>query len=129
MSQPLVPGPGSPSGWYQDPDDPAWRRFYDSRKQDWTPSRKRATKQDETAWQAKVQTHDNTPGQHQLVCPHCGTKGTVRSKQVRMKKGVSGGKAAGAVLTAGLSVLATGLSRKEKVTEMRCSNCLTAWVV
>lgn len=46
-----------------------------------------------------------------------------------MKKGVSGGKAAGAVLTAGLSVLATGLSRKEKVTEMRCSNCLTAWVV
>ena len=36
------------------------------------------------------------------------------------KIGVSGGKATGAVLTGELSLLATGLSRKHKVTELTC---------
>ena len=44
-----------------------------------------------------------------------------------MKKGISGGKATGAVLTGGLSLLATGLSRKEMVREAYCYNCKMTW--
>jgi hypothetical protein len=46
---------------------------------------------------------------------------------VKLKKGVSGGKAAGAIMTGGLSVLAVGLSRKEDATEAKCSNCGSVW--
>jgi len=63
----------------------------------------------------------------QMICPHCQTKGSVRTMIVKAKKGVSGGKATAAVLTAGLSILATGLSRKERLTEARCSNCNSVW--
>jgi hypothetical protein len=45
------------------------------------------------------------------------------------EEGVSGGKATGAVLTGGVSMLATGLSRKEGTTEMSCGNCGTRWDV
>jgi hypothetical protein len=48
-----------------------------------------------------------------MICPHCGVRGNVRTKFVDRKKGVSGGKATAAVLTGGVSMLATGLSRKE----------------
>jgi hypothetical protein len=68
-------------------------------------------------------------GDAELVCPHCGSKGTVTSKQIKAKKGISGGKATGAVLTLGVSTLATGLSRKDNVTERHCSNCKTTWQV
>ena len=40
-----------------------------------------------------------------MICPHCQQKGGVRAKEVKRKKGVSGGKAAAAILTAGVSVL------------------------
>ena len=62
-----------------------------------------------------------------MVCPHCQSKGTIRTKQVKQKKGVSGGKATAAVLTGGLSILATGLSRKESATQARCSKCGNTW--
>jgi predicted RNA-binding Zn-ribbon protein involved in translation (DUF1610 family) len=62
-----------------------------------------------------------------LVCPHCGEKGFVRTKSVKQKKGVSGAKATGALLTGGLSILATGLSRKEKATQSHCTNCGSTW--
>ncbi len=62
-----------------------------------------------------------------LVCPHCQQAGHVTTKQVKAKQGISGGKAAGAVLTAGLSVLATGLSRKQHVTKATCGNCRSSW--
>ncbi|HWA67172.1 MAG TPA: hypothetical protein VG899_12490 [Mycobacteriales bacterium] len=48
-------------------------------------------------------------------------------RRIRQKKGISGGKAAGAVLTLGVSMLATGLSRKEWVNVMRCANCGMKW--
>jgi len=64
-----------------------------------------------------------------IVCPHCQTRGQVRTQRKRVKRGVSGGKATGALLTGGLSLLGTGLSRKETVTEMRCGNCHTTWTV
>ncbi|MBB3210688.1 putative Zn finger protein [Rhodopirellula rubra] len=62
-----------------------------------------------------------------IVCPHCQTTGEVRTKTVLKKRGISGGKATGAILTGGLSLLATGLSRKMKVTEARCGNCGIKW--
>lgn len=58
----------------------------------------------------------------QMVCPHCQVKGNVRTKPVTEYKGIDGGKATGALLTGGLSVLATGLSRKEVNTQAFCEN-------
>jgi hypothetical protein len=63
----------------------------------------------------------------QIVCPHCYKTGNVRTKAVRRKKGISGGKAAGALITGGLSIVATGLSREESKTEAHCSNCKSTW--
>lgn len=63
-----------------------------------------------------------------MVCPHCQTRGAVQTQTVKLKQGISGGKATGAVLTGGLSLLATGLSRKQKATQARCRNCGATWV-
>jgi uncharacterized Zn finger protein (UPF0148 family) len=63
----------------------------------------------------------------QIICPHCQTRGKVKTKQVKRKQGISGAKATGAVLTLGLSTLGTGLSRKQKMTEAKCSNCGSVW--
>lgn len=62
-----------------------------------------------------------------MVCPHCQTKGRIRTKKITKKTGVSGGKAAAAVVTGGLSVLAVGLSRKEDSTQAHCDNCNNTW--
>jgi len=64
----------------------------------------------------------------QMVCPHCQTKGNVSTQRAKKKQGVSGGKATGALLTGGVSLLATGLSRKQKVTEAKCATCGSKWV-
>jgi hypothetical protein len=53
----------------------------------------------------------------------------VTTKAAVRKRGISGGKATGALFTGGLSMVATGLSRKQHMTQMRCSNCGTAWDV
>ena len=63
----------------------------------------------------------------ELVCPHCRTKGYVYVKNVKLKKGISGGKAMGALLTGGVSLFATGLSRKERATRAHCSHCNSTW--
>jgi hypothetical protein len=62
-----------------------------------------------------------------LVCSHCGERGAVHTKPVSLKKGVSGGKAVAGLMTGGLSLFATGLSRKERVTEAWCGNCESLW--
>ncbi len=62
-----------------------------------------------------------------LVCPHCQTMGEVRIKETEVKRGISGGKATAAVLTAGWSLLATGLARKEQLTEAYCGHCDSTW--
>jgi hypothetical protein len=67
------------------------------------------------------------PRERALICPHCQTKGFVTTRRVQIKRGFSGAKATGALLTAGLSLLATGLSRRQSVTEASCSNCETVW--
>lgn len=62
-----------------------------------------------------------------MLCPHCQTRGKIRTKLAKSDKGVSGGKATAAVLTGGLSILATGLSRTERVTQAHCDNCNNTW--
>lgn len=62
-----------------------------------------------------------------LICPHCTQKGRVHTKLVSQKVGISGGKATGALFTGGLSMLFTGLSRKEKITEAYCGHCSSTW--
>ena len=67
------------------------------------------------------------PIKPEYICPHCQTKGDVHAKPVDRKKGVSGAKATGALLTGGVSLLATGLSRKENLTQAHCCNCDSTW--
>ena len=67
------------------------------------------------------------PVSPQMICPHCQTKGKVRTKEIEKKAGVSGGKATAAILTGGISLLATGLSRKEDLTQAHCGNCTSTW--
>jgi hypothetical protein len=69
-----------------------------------------------------------TPTSSAMICPHCQMKGFVSAVPTRRKVGVSGGKATAALLTGGLSLFATGLSRKESVTEAHCSHCGAHWV-
>jgi hypothetical protein len=63
----------------------------------------------------------------EMICPHCQQKGKIHTKFVNLKKGVSGAKATGAILTGGLSLLAIGLSRKENTTQAHCVNCSSTW--
>ena len=62
-----------------------------------------------------------------MVCPHCQQQGGVRTKKIDRKRGISGGKATAALLTGGVSMLATGLSRKEHITRARCTKCGNGW--
>jgi hypothetical protein len=64
---------------------------------------------------------------YQIMCPHCNVRGQVATKRVRLKQGISGGKATAAVLTAGVSLFATGLSRMRTVLEATCGNCGVTW--
>jgi hypothetical protein len=68
----------------------------------------------------------DSPGS-QIICPHCGVRARVTTSMSRHKTGLSGGKVAGAVLTGGASMLATGLSRKEWKTDGNCGNCGSSW--
>jgi hypothetical protein len=62
-----------------------------------------------------------------IICPQCQTTGQVRTLSVKRKKGISGGKATGAIITGGLSLFATGLSRKEQATQAHCDKCNSTW--
>lgn len=62
-----------------------------------------------------------------MVCPHCQVRGKVATAPTKVKSGISGGKATGALLTLGVSTLATGLSRKVQVTAAHCANCGADW--
>lgn len=67
--------------------------------------------------------------QAQVICPHCHNRGGVTWQEVKRKQGISGAKATGAVLTGGLSVVATGLSRKGYVRACFCRFCGMKWDV
>lgn len=78
---------------------------------------------------AKQKRINATPPNPVLVCPHCQTRGQVTAYPVTTKDGVSGAKATGAILTGGVSMLGTGLSRKSAKTRMVCGNCAQEWLV
>ena len=63
-----------------------------------------------------------------MICPHCQTKGKIRTKSVVQDKGISGGKVTAAVVTAGVSILAAGLAKKENVTQAYCEQCNNSWI-
>ena len=63
----------------------------------------------------------------EVICPMCQVKGQVTTSRINRKRGISGGKAVGALLTGGLSMFAVGLSRKEYFTHARCKNCKSEW--
>jgi len=76
----------------------------------------------------QLNTYEHGPVNLVMVCPHCTGKGQVHTRSVVLKKGVSGGKATAALLTGGVSLLATGLSRKEANTQAWCGNCSNQWI-
>jgi hypothetical protein len=67
--------------------------------------------------------------QSKRICPNCHKKGYVIARTGKKKTGISGAKATGALLTGGLSLLAFGLSKKDVVTEAKCKNCNSVWIV
>lgn len=67
-------------------------------------------------------------GDQHILCPNCNTRGSVQTEIIDQKKGISGGKATAAVLTGGISVIATGLSRKERCTKAYCTKCKSTWI-
>jgi hypothetical protein len=75
----------------------------------------------------KLMPLDWGPVNRVMICPHCQSKGQVRTKNVARKKGVSGSKATAAILTGGLSLLFTGLSQEDNQTEAHCCNCNNTW--
>jgi len=62
-----------------------------------------------------------------IICPHCNRRGGVTTRAVKRKKGISGAKVTAALFTSGLSIIGTGLSRKEAETEARCRHCGSLW--
>ena len=74
-------------------------------------------------------TPSDAPGASQILCPHCQVRGRVQTKRVKVKRGISGGKATGAWLTGGVSLWVTGLSHKEKTTQATCGNCHVTWMI
>lgn len=77
--------------------------------------------------QAMEKHNEDVAKQGQIVCPHCHVVGGVTRTSVKKKQGISGGKATGAIFTGGISMLGTGLSRKENFTRFSCRNCGTTW--
>lgn len=72
---------------------------------------------------AVAQQANDCPQQAKIVCRQCQTAGGVTTFASKRKVGVSGGKATAAILTGGLSLLATGLARKGEFTIASCTNC------
>jgi hypothetical protein len=90
-----------------------------------------AQEQSRIAALRRQDTHDQYyygPRNPHMLCPHCASRGYIRTKHVVLKRGVSGGKATAALMTGGLSMLAVGLSRKEAQTQAWCGNCKNSWL-
>lgn len=86
-------------------------------------------KEREKAQRIAAELRNNRYGERNpaVICPACQTRGLVRTKNVDRKSGISGGKATAAILTGGVTLLATGLSRKEAATQCYCDNCRSQW--
>jgi hypothetical protein len=82
-----------------------------------------SNKEDEMGFMSLMADITFGPVNPPVRCPYCGCTNCVRTKREKVKSGISGGKATGAILTGGVSLLATGLSRKQWVTKCVCTNC------
>jgi len=69
------------------------------------------------------------PLNEKMICPHCQESNCVHRKIVKQKTGISGGKAVGAFMTAGLSTAITGISKHGMVTTCFCKNCESEWKI
>ena len=78
---------------------------------------------------SKWQDQEANKGSAKIVCPHCQTQGSVTIKMLTRGKGISGGKATGALFTGGASMLATGLSKNVPTRHLTCGNCAMEWDV
>lgn len=117
-------------GWYADPLGQYVRRYRSA--DGWTARVQLASGEtvdlDATPIPAAPPTAAAPVPAGMITCPYCHTAGSVTVKDVKKKAGISGGKATAAVLTVGFSVLATGLSRKEKRQQLKCSQCGVSWL-
>jgi hypothetical protein len=75
----------------------------------------------------KSDTEKRKAGEYKIVCPQCHERGCVTTAKVVEKAGIHGGKATAALLTGGVSMLATGLSNELGKTQATCSNCGSTW--
>lgn len=57
-------------------------------------------------WIAHEQHQEENKNADKIVCPHCHTAGHIKVFNVQRKKGISGGKATGALMTGGVSMAA-----------------------
>lgn len=85
-------------------------------------------KEERRALHATLLTRQHGQINPKMICPHCQYTNCVRLQTVKRKKGISGSKATAAILTGGVSLLATGLARKEQMTEAYCGNCNNNWL-
>lgn len=66
----------------------------------------------------------------EIECPYCHRHGVRRQvARGRARGGISGGKATMALLTGGVSLLATGLTSHHGVTRLHCEHCGMKWTV
>ena len=65
----------------------------------------------------------------EMVCPHCQTKGSVTTRKVLSRPSAAGDVGALAILTAGLSLLGSWLSRQQAVTQAWCGHCGVSWTI
>ena len=65
----------------------------------------------------------HTPVNPEIVCPMCGEKGGVRAHRRKAKKGFSTGKIMGGLFTGGISLLATGIAKKDWIYKCYCEKC------
>jgi hypothetical protein len=66
-------------------------------------------------------------GDAAIVCPYCQKRGQVSTRRVKVKTGFSTAKASFAVVTFGITTLATGLAKKGYITKARCGHCWSHW--
>lgn len=62
-----------------------------------------------------------------IVCPHCGSKGTVWTRKATQKGGLRPSKFAAGWATMGLSFIYTGVRKHNTVVKLNCTNCGMKW--
>ncbi|MEJ2193376.1 MAG: hypothetical protein P8X73_00780 [Ignavibacteriaceae bacterium] len=64
---------------------------------------------------------------YEMICPYCQRKGQVRVKTIIQYKRINVVQATAAILTFGITLLATGFLRKEQERHAHCGYCNSVW--